>query len=102
MARAKAETVKRVSNVRTQAITETLVGRESMLVIRLKGGEYTSTNKPLSECILYNVDHQLISSNAFARLFHGGMVIGLRYKYTAKKTSNKVQKVGEIVHYFPE
>lgn len=102
MTRAKTESVKRVSNVRTQTIAKTLVRRESMLVICLKCSKYTSTDEPLSECVLYNVDHQLVGSNTFARLFHGSVVIGLRYKYTAKRMSNKVQKVGEIVHYFPE
>lgn len=102
MTRAEAVAVKRVSNVRTQAIAKTLVGRESVLVICLKGGKYPSTNEPLSECVLYNIDHQLADSNTLARLFHGSMVIGLRYKYTTKRISSKVQKVGEIVHYFPE
>lgn len=102
MTRAKAKIVKRVSNVRAQAVTKALVGCESTLVIRLEGGKYSSTDEPLSERVLYNVNHQLVSSDTFAKLFHDGMVIGLRYKYTAKRTSNKVQKVGEIVHSFPE
>lgn len=102
MAWAKTETVKRMSNVRTQTITKTFVGSESMLIIRLKGGKYSSTDEPLGKCVLYNVDHQLVGSRTFARLFHDSVVIGLRYKYTAKRVDNKVQKVEEIVHYFPE
>lgn len=49
---AKTETIKRTSNVRTQAVTKALVRREVVLVICLKGGKYSSANKPLSECVL--------------------------------------------------
>lgn len=102
MAWAKAKTAKRLSNVRTQAITEAPVRREITLIILLKSGKQPLTDKPLSKRELQDVDQQLVGSGNFAWLFHGNMVIGLRYKYTAKRASNKVQKVGEIVHYFPE
>lgn len=56
MARAKIKIVKRTPNLGAQAITETPVGHETTLVIRLKNGKYSSTDKPLDERILYNVD----------------------------------------------
>lgn len=51
-----AEAMKRASNLRAQAIAETPVGRKSMLIIRLEGGKYSSTDEPLSERVLYNID----------------------------------------------
>ena len=102
MTGSKTKIMKRVSNLRAQAFTKTSIGRETTLVIRLKGGKYPSTDKPFGERVMYDIDHQLVSSRTFACFFHGNMVIGLRYKYTAKRVSGKVQKVGEIVHYFPE
>lgn len=102
MARAKTEIVKRVSNLGTQAFTKTPIGHEATFVIRLKSGKYSSIDKPRDKCVLYNGDQQLSVSKAYTRLSHGSMVIGLQYKYTAKRIRNKVQKVREIVHYFPE
>lgn len=99
---AEAEIVKGASNLRTQAIAKALIGRETALVIRLKGGKYSSTDEPLGERILYDINYQFVGSDTFARFFHDSMVIGLRYKCTTKSASNEVQKVGEIVHYFPE
>ena len=99
MAYAKTRTVESASNLTAKALMETYAKRKSMLVIRLKSGKYASTNKPLNEHILYKVNQQIVSSGFFTYFFHGSVVIGLRYKYTAKRTDNKVQKVGEIVHF---
>ena len=52
----KAETMKRVSNVRAKAVAKAPARREVAIVIRLKGGKYSTTNEPFGECILYNVD----------------------------------------------
>ena len=99
MARAKAEIMKRASNLGTQAFAETPVGHKTTFVIRLKGGKYSSINKPRDECVLDNVDQQLASSNVFTRLFHGSMVIGLQYKYTTKKDKTEVQNRNKTVQY---
>lgn len=99
MGRAKAELMKRASNLGTQAFTETPVGHETTFVIRLKSGKYSSADKPLNECVLYNIDHQLTNPNAFTRLFHGNMVIGLQYKYTTKKNKKEVQNRNKTVQY---
>ena len=52
MARAKANTLQRVPNVGTQAITKTPVRSETTFVIRLKSGKYSSTDEPLGEGVL--------------------------------------------------
>ena len=93
MARAKAEIVKRTSNLRTQAFTETPVGHEATFVIRLKSGKYPSIDKPRDERVLYDIDQQL------TRFFHGSMVIGLQYKYTTKKNKKEVQNRNKTVQY---
>lgn len=53
---AKTEVAKRMSNLGAQAVTETLVGCKGELVIRLKGGKYSSTGKPLSERVFNDVN----------------------------------------------
>ena len=99
MAWTKAEIVKRMSNMRAQAVMKTPVRREATLVIRLKGGEYSSTDEPLNKCVRYNIDQQLVSSNTFARFFHDSMVIGLQRKYKAKRTNSRVLKVEKAVRF---
>lgn len=96
MARAKAVTVKGMSNVGAQAVVKTSARRIVTLVIRLKGGKYASTDKPLDEGVLHNVDQQLVDPSTFVRCFHGNMVIGLQCKYRTKRVNSKVLKVKKI------
>ena len=79
------ETVKRMSNVRAQAVAEASARRVLALVIRLKGREYASADKPLKESVLYGINQQLVDPNVFTRCLHDSMVIGLQRKYTTWK-----------------
>ena len=56
MAWAITEVMKRTSNLEAQAITEAPVRPRIEIIIRLKGGEYASTDEPLSERVLYDID----------------------------------------------
>lgn len=82
-----------------QTITKTTVGRNDDIVVRLKGDEYSLANEPLGKSVIENVDNQIASLEILTSFFHSIEVIGLQRKNAAKKTNDKVQKVGEIVQF---
>ena len=102
MTHVKIGAIESAAYVTTKTFVETIAEQKSVLVVRLKSSKYFPADKPLDKHVLYKVNQQIIGFGVFTYFFHGDMVIGLQYKYTAKRVSSKVQKVGEIVHYFPE
>lgn len=77
------------------------MGQKKRIEVRLKSGKYSSTNKPLGERVLHNIDLQIQNPGVSTNFFHGNKVIGLQYKYTTKRVSSKVQKVEETVQFLP-
>lgn len=92
MTRAIAKAMKSVSNLGAQAITEAPIGRKSMLVIRLEGCKYSSTDEPLSERVLYNIDLQLADSDTFSCFFHSDMGYWFTMQICNKEFENPKKK----------
>lgn len=81
-----------------QAIVKRFRGRREAIKIRTKKREHLSANKPLSECIIDNVNKQCFINRILA-LFHNDKVIGLQHKYTTKKNKTEVQNQSKTVQY---
>jgi len=61
-----------------QTVAKTPIRRNNTLIVRLESCEYALANKPLSEGVLNNVDHQIVNTGFFTCVFHNNIVIGYR------------------------